>query len=288
MVEFLKYLSYPMIAMQTIRQFFSPYPVDTDRLSIHALGIQERMSPAIVNRPAGTGDYLFMFFYDPVVLNMDRTPREYPPHTLILWGPQHGHYYGNTEGTWMHSWLHCAGTGVQEMLAECALPLNVPLAQPNAEVCERYLSAIYREVTLHAQPDEVIVRNALHSWTREILRALAGTAAIPRIPPRFLAVQQYIHTCFDQQITLPALAARAHLSVPHFCSEFKRYFGAPAIAYLLQVRLRHAVYLLRDRHLSITEIAQRVGYPEVYHFSKLFKQHYQLSPRAMRKRLDTR
>ena len=35
--------------------------------------------------------------------------------------------------------------------------------------------------------------------------------------------------------------------------------------------------------LSIAEIAERVGYEDAYHFSKLFKKAYGVSPSKMRK-----
>ncbi len=56
------------------------------------------------------------------------------------------------------------------------------------------------------------------------------------------------------------------------------------INYLIGVRLRQARYLLLDRQLQISEIARRVGYDDLFHFSKLFKKHFGLSPRALRNR----
>ncbi|MHB9133951.1 MAG: helix-turn-helix transcriptional regulator [Armatimonadota bacterium] len=271
--------------MKTIRQFFSPPPIDTEQLRIIGLGIQEPMRPGIVNRPAGTGDYLFMFFYDEVIIEVDGENRHCPPNTLIIWDPRHGHYYGNPDASWLHSWTHCDGMAIREMVEEENIPLQTPLTLPDPAVVEKYLLDIYREVTGHAVPDPVIVRHALHSWLREVRRALGGGEPGQVIPPRFLEIKHYLGAHFPEPITLPELAARAHLSVPHFCSEFKRYFGLPAIDYLIQLRLQHAAYLLRDHHLSITEIARLVGYHDLYHFSKQFKKHYHRCPRAMRQGL---
>jgi len=268
-----------------IRQIFSPYPIDTPDLSIHGVGIQEVMPPCIVNRPGGTGDYLFMFFYDPVFCGIPDDYAGVPANSLIIWDPRHGHYYGNPSVDWNHSWIHCDGRWIGEILAESGIPLNIPFPQPSSEVIERYLLAIYQELALFPVPDAVIVRNALHSWVREISRALAETNGKPAVPEAFVEARQYIIEHFHEHITLQELSEITHLSVPHFCNRFKQYFGVPAIEYLIQLRMQHAVYLLRDRGLSITEIACRVGYQDLYQFSKLFKKYHQICPRLKRQGL---
>lgn len=271
--------------MQTIRQFYTVPSINTPELSIHGIGVREEMPPCIVNRPGGTGDYLFMFYYDAVTIAADGVTRDYPPQSLVIWRPQDGHYYGNPSQRWRHSWLHGDGNAIGRLLAENAIPTNQVITLPDASAVEKYLLDCYREVSGQQDPDEIIVRNALHSWLREIKRHVArGDAEV--IPARLLEIKRFIEEHYRQPITLALLAERAHLSVPHFCSEFKRHFAVSAIAYLLRVRLHQAAYLLRDRNMSITEIALRVGYADIYHFSKLFKQHYGCSPRAVRKQVD--
>ena len=267
--------------MKYLRQWFAPPPLDTAEISIHAIGIQEPMRPCTVNRPGGTGDYLFMFFYDAVYIGVAGTRRRYPPNTFIIWDPRHGHDYGDPATAWMHSWLHCDGRAVGAMLADSRLPMNVPFALSDPAVVEQYLHDLYRETVEFAAPDAVMVRNLLENWVRAVRRMLSGVPG-QRIPPRMLAVKQYLGAHYADPITLSDLAAQAHLSIPHFCSEFKRAFGLPAITYLTHLRLQQAAYLLRDQHLSITEIARLVGYHDLYHFSKQFKQHFHLSPRALR------
>ena len=44
-------------------------------------------------------------------------------------------------------------------------------------------------------------------------------------------------------------------------------------------RMAHARHLLRDVGLTVADVAQRVGYDDLYHFSKLFKKHCGISPR---------
>ncbi len=78
-------------------------------------------------------------------------------------------------------------------------------------------------------------------------------------------------------------ANETSMSVLHFCSEFKNHIGVSPIAYLISNRLQKARYLLYDLNLSITEVAYRVGYHDIFQFSKQFKKHFGISPRSFRK-----
>jgi len=70
----------------------------------------------------------------------------------------------------------------------------------------------------------------------------------------------------------------------HFSAEFRRHFGVPPVGYLIRRRLHHAAYLLQDVNLSVAEAGQRVGYDDLFYFSKLFKRFHGASPRAWRER----
>ena len=56
------------------------------------------------------------------------------------------------------------------------------------------------------------------------------------------------------------------------------------INYLIHVRLEKAKEMLEDGRESIRTIANLVGYDDVYHFSKLFKKHFGVSPMYYRKK----
>jgi AraC-like DNA-binding protein len=75
------------------------------------------------------------------------------------------------------------------------------------------------------------------------------------------------------------------MSIPYFCAGFKKHFGISAIEYVVLLRMQHAAFLLGDVNMNVTEVAEAVGYRDIYYFSKLFKKHYGFSPRHYRRRL---
>jgi AraC-like DNA-binding protein len=274
--------------MRGFKHFFATPPIQTPDLTIRGIGVRERMPPSIINRPHGTGDHLFMLFHDPVWIGTGAPPVQHPSSTWIVWTPGRCQYYGNRERPYVHTWIHCDGRWIAAFLRGNGLPQNVPMPLANPSVMEHALLAIHEELTTHSRPDSIIVRNLLENWLREMSRR-SGEKSDPKVPPRiFLEIRHHLETEYASPIRLPELARRAHLSVPHFCTTFKRHFGVSPIDYLIRHRMRQATHWLNDQNLNVTEVAARVGYEDLFYFSKLFKKHHGVSPLAYRKQQGKR
>lgn len=78
------------------------------------------------------------------------------------------------------------------------------------------------------------------------------------------------------------LAACCAMSRSTFIRSFKEKTGISAGKFLTTIRLQKAEQLLKNRELSIQQIALAVGYQSEAHFSKLFKQYKQCLPSELR------
>lgn len=74
------------------------------------------------------------------------------------------------------------------------------------------------------------------------------------------------------------LAALAGLSEKYFRTRFKRQYGLTPAAYLTKARMEYARFLLLEGEQSVKRIAEQLGYPDLYSFSKQFKQATGRSP----------
>lgn len=89
----------------------------------------------------------------------------------------------------------------------------------------------------------------------------------------------YMYSHYMEKITLESLAKIMYLSPVYISKIFKDETGDSPINYLIKIRLSKAKELLTpDNEDSIKVIASQVGYDDVYHFSKLFKKYYGISP----------
>ena len=80
------------------------------------------------------------------------------------------------------------------------------------------------------------------------------------------------------------LAAAVHLSADHFARLFRRTFGVSPRRWLVQQRVQQATADLVESTMNMSEIAEALGYPDVFQFSRQFKQVMGVSPRAYRQR----
>lgn len=251
-------------------------------VAVSGTGVQEEMPPCLVDRPAGTGDRLLMLFYQPVRLRVgdDETATSGP--TLRLWREGAGHWYGNTETRWLHSWIHFHGSDIPALLAAAGLEEEFCIGWRDIRLFESYLSLIYREITGGFTPDSRLLRNHIASLFLEIARAGGGSTR--RIPEPWLEVRRRIDSAPEQDLDLTRLAATVNLSVPAFSAGFRRYFGTSPIRCLIDGRMELARHLLRGSSLSIKEIGARCGYGDPLHFSRMFRRRTGLSPSAFRSR----
>jgi AraC-like DNA-binding protein len=85
----------------------------------------------------------------------------------------------------------------------------------------------------------------------------------------------------DAPPTLAELARTAGLNVTKLKGGFRALFGTSVFAYLRQVRMEEARRLLLQRHLNVTEVAQRVGYANPSKFAAAFRKQFGMSPSAL-------
>lgn len=93
----------------------------------------------------------------------------------------------------------------------------------------------------------------------------------------------HLESHYRHPINLDELASIAHMSKRTFMRAFGRATGATPIAYLIQLRIRHAAALLRREPLNISEVAFRVGFDDSNYFSRQFRQIMGTSPREYRR-----
>lgn len=104
-------------------------------------------------------------------------------------------------------------------------------------------------------------------------RELRG-AAITRLD----RVMQLIAEGYGRELSTRDLAAASYLSVAHFCRFFKAEMGKSPLEYLTEYRLERARALLEETELSLSEIADSVGFSDVNYFCRVFRRTLGKSP----------
>lgn len=98
-----------------------------------------------------------------------------------------------------------------------------------------------------------------------------------------IQAQLWLHEHFQQPIALGDIAADLDMSLRNFSRRFKAATEKTPLHYLQELRMSHAEDLLKKSNLTIIEVAHRVGYSDMGHFTRLFKKHFQVTAYDYRK-----
>ena len=92
------------------------------------------------------------------------------------------------------------------------------------------------------------------------------------------AVKRYIDLHFKEALTLEHLAEEAHMNKYYLSHTFKREYGDSPINYMIAKRINESKYLLAETDLSMSQIAQLLGFSSPSYFSQVFRRTQSVSP----------
>ena len=102
-------------------------------------------------------------------------------------------------------------------------------------------------------------------------------------PWQLRQAKQILISRLDEPISLAELACACKLSPGHFARAFRQTTGQPPHRWLMVQRTEKAKQLLVDSTLSLAQIAQKCGFADQSHFTRVFAQLVQSSPGQWRR-----
>jgi len=147
-----------------------------------------------------------------------------------------------------------------------------------AHLC-RHLSEVF---FLH--PNEG--HDVLQSGLMLLLQSMERSRRTPVLDPVERGVIQLVERIRRNPAaayTVAEMARSVRLSTPHFTRRFKAVTGLSPVRFLIEERLGRAESYLMETDMNLEEIAQRLGYRDVYFFSRQFRQFRGMPPSEVRK-----
>src|SRR5207253_281249 len=107
-----------------------------------------------------------------------------------------------------------------------------------------------------------------HRLLEFLLRVIGNAGHNPRtsVSPLISGLLRHIETNRHETLPLPALAARAGLSLPRLKTRFKQEVGIPPAEYILRCKIETAKYRLSQPHASVTRIAHELNFSSSQYF----------------------
>ncbi|WP_261301410.1 AraC family transcriptional regulator [Paenibacillus andongensis] len=95
-------------------------------------------------------------------------------------------------------------------------------------------------------------------------------------------VLDYVEAHLSDKISAEQACQLVNFSYTYFLKYFKQIMSISFTDYVIHRRIKYAERLLLTEDLSIAQIAEQVGLPNLSHFYKLFKRLHQCSPKSFK------
>lgn len=99
---------------------------------------------------------------------------------------------------------------------------------------------------------------------------------------------KYMNDNYYEKITVEELSSIANMSRSTYLRRFSSICKTSPMEYLAELRIKKACVLLKNKELSITDIAQSCGFFDCSHFIRIFSKLRGTTPNSYRKNILTR
>ncbi|HBF14863.1 MAG TPA: hypothetical protein DDW30_04120 [Clostridiales bacterium] len=184
-------------------------------------------------------------------------------------------------------YLHLTVTDPELRAALDALPVCLTVTDEDAYIALfRRISALFPEADDRAPLEMTgLLLLLLARLTGE--KDLRGERALPQVRQDVIATARtVINERYAEDLSLHTLAEEVHLNPTYFHRVFRAACGMTPLAYLTEVRISHAKFLLRNTDRSVTEIAGQCGFSSYNYFCTVFRKATGLSPSTFRNRAN--
>ncbi len=260
-------------------------------LEIHFLGIDiRRPQEHRIDRPHGTGDWLFLYFRTPVAIRDAAGARTVPAGAGLLYAPGRPQWYHGLGPGYVIDYCHFAGRDASRIVRRYEVPTGRAVRPARPEPFSALMRALAAEHLRHDRDWKDLCALMLAQILIVFGRSAAGTresGLTPRqaeLSERLRDLRMRVHQDLKTHWSIPSMAAAAHLSPSRFSHVYRQHFGLSPMDDLIDARVSHARWLLSSEPVAVKQVAAECGFLDVHYFSRVFRSRSGCSPQAFARR----
>ena len=195
-------------------------------------------------------------------------------------------YVSDADEPLVYGWISFSGSDAEKLLLRAGWKLNNCIFHIGwIDVVQQIFQTLCEEDHTRADTAEYLKGYLYILLSYHIKANCMQTERVLRPEMRDSHIQEavrFIRNNYHHDIHMSDVAAAVCLSSHYVSNLFHDRLGISPQKYLLKVRMERAASLLQFDNLTVESVAYSVGYGDVFHFSKMFKRHFGVSPTAYR------
>ena len=276
--------------MYTRKWMYIDSPVDYG-LELLQFGFQE-CEPGYFFGPA-TRDYMVIHF---VVkgegeFKCDGKTYAIRPGMSFLIKPEQRTFYKASEKTpWHYYWVGMKGRGLPAFMQELEAVHGKEVVFPLNDTEE--LTGIFAkmlahtnntsQMEIHMKADHYL-QGCLHMVLAQVLHTANANAVKEKKTDFTAEAIEFIENHYKEDLKISQLCKMIGVDRTLLFRHFKKECGLSPQDYLINCRLKQAVFLMKESNLNLNQISYEVGFNTYSHFSGIFKKKFGKTPNEFQK-----
>lgn len=237
-----------------------------------------------LDRKKGYPEYTFLHIFNSVELLVEGKMVKTRPHACILYDIDTPQRLVSAQPL-IHDWIHFRGD-LDAVFVSFGLAYDRLYYPAKADFItrivqemeyERYSSKRYSAELIEAKTAELFI-NLYRACANEL-----SPAVDPSTNDRFRDLRSAVFQDLGRQWTVEEMANSVGLSKSRFYTLYRRIYGNSPTDDLIRARIESAQNALLFSDLTVSQIAEELGYNNLTHFMRQFKALTGISPEKFRK-----
>lgn len=198
------------------------------------------------------------------------------PNTEVL-------YHAAEDDPWEYAWVGFTGSDASMILNATDFSPETPFIRnvPSGESIRRQILHIY-DARGNQFEHAVEMTGRLYTMLALFLHGVSRSGAPNSANSYVQKGVEFISSNYSYAITVEDIAAYVGVSRSQLFRSFQTVLGQSPKEYLTDFRMKQACYLLEHSNLSVTAIANSLGFDSSLYFSRTFHKQKGVSPKMFR------
>lgn len=238
-----------------------------------------------INRPTGTGDYLFLIMRTPTYITIRQETYYTKGHSVILFNKNAPQIWGAHNKPYINDWIQFEATEEDlRFFEEIGIEFDTLMEFQDAYALSRLVKQICTERGSTNKNSHKSVDLLLHLLFLKLSDLCASQSPFDNQLSEQLAIlRNNIYSSPQSDWTIDSICSTLSISPSYLQHKYKQIFHVNIKQDITKARLEFGRYLLTNTSHSITDISRMVGYANDVHFMRVFKQETGFTPTQYRK-----